>query len=66
MGRAGGHVTAVTSFCTGITGIVSSGTQEQAGLKFLLNFCELALAQAVMDTSEEHICTFVKAVAFMS
>lgn len=48
---AGGGVTAVTSFCTGIAGIVSSGTQEQVGLKFLLNFCELPLAQAVMGTS---------------
>lgn len=44
-------VTAGTSFCTGITGIVSSGTLEQAGLKFFLNFCELALAQAITDTS---------------
>lgn len=53
-GRAVGSVTEVTSFCTGMTGILCPQVlrrSEQAGLKLLLKFWELALAQAVMDTS---------------
>lgn len=53
-GRAVESVTQVTIFSTGITGILCPQVlrrPEQAGLKFLLKFCELGLAQAVMDTS---------------
>lgn len=53
-GRAVGSVTEVTSFCTGISGILCPQVlrrSEQAGLKFLLKFCELPLAQAVMGTT---------------